>query len=74
MTMAAQHEHTQTDMHGDDDFAAHESTYEGFIRLAAIGTVWVLTHVVALAIGGTSGSRRSRRWSVSRFVASIGSR
>jgi hypothetical protein len=62
MTMAAQNEHTQTDVHADDDFAAHESTYEGFIRLAAIGTVWVLTHVVALAIGGTSG-----RWVLAGF-------
>ena len=37
------------------DFVQHEATYEGFLRLAAIGTIWVLTHVVALAIGGVAG-------------------
>jgi hypothetical protein len=62
MTMAAHDEPTQTDVHRGDDFAAHENTYEGFVRLAAIATVWVLTHVVALAIGGTSG-----RWSLAGF-------
>jgi|tagenome__1003787_1003787.scaffolds.fasta_scaffold12529774_1 Bacterial aa3 type cytochrome c oxidase subunit IV len=37
------------------DFVDHEQTYEGFLRLTAVGTVWVLTHVVALAIGGVAG-------------------
>jgi hypothetical protein len=37
------------------DFVEHERTYEGFMRLAVIGTIWVLTHVVALAIGGVAG-------------------
>jgi aa3 type cytochrome c oxidase subunit IV len=37
------------------DFVEHERTYEGFLRLATIGTIWVLTQVVALAIGGVAG-------------------
>jgi len=49
--MAHAHEATPTNR----DFAAHEQTYEGFLRVSAIGTVWVLTHVVALALGGVAG-------------------
>jgi hypothetical protein len=37
------------------DFVEHERTYEGFLRLALIATIWVLTHVVGLAIGGVAG-------------------
>jgi hypothetical protein len=37
------------------ELVEHERTYEGFLRLATIGTIWVLTHVVALAIGGVAG-------------------
>jgi hypothetical protein len=37
------------------DFVQHERTYEGFLRLATIGTIWVLTQMVALAIGGVAG-------------------
>ena len=56
--MAAPHEPAPTDR----DFVAHEETYEGFLRLTAIGTVWILTHVVALGIGGTTG-----RWFLAGF-------
>jgi hypothetical protein len=37
------------------DLAEHQKTFDGFVRLATIGTIWVLTHVVALAIGGVAG-------------------
>jgi hypothetical protein len=47
---------------GADDFAEHEKTYEGFVRLTVVGTIWILTHVVALAIGGTTG-----RWFLAGF-------
>src|SRR5215211_3898184 len=36
----------------DMDAAAHEATYHGFVRFAEIGTVVVLCHVLALAVGG----------------------
>jgi hypothetical protein len=62
--MAAQHEPSHSHAHAttDGDFAQHERTYEGFLRFTAIATVWILTHVVALAIGGTSG-----RWVLAGF-------
>ena len=36
----------------DMDGPTHEATYNGFIRFAEIGTVVVLCHVLALAVGG----------------------
>jgi hypothetical protein len=36
----------------DMDGANHEATYHGFVRFAEIGTVVVLCHVLALAVGG----------------------
>ena len=38
-----------------NDYASHEATYEGFIHLAFIGTLHVVSIVIALAIGGTTG-------------------
>lgn len=38
------------------DYAEHERTYDGFIRFAAIGTVWCILIVVGLAIGATGKS------------------
>jgi type IV secretory pathway TrbD component len=36
----------------DMDGPTHEATYQGFVRFAEIGTVVVLCHVLALAVGG----------------------
>jgi hypothetical protein len=42
--------------HPDMDYAEHERTYEGFIRFSVIGTIWVVTIMVGLAIGATGHS------------------
>jgi hypothetical protein len=39
-----------------NDIAAHEATYENFIHLAFVGTLFVLNLVIGLAIGGVRGS------------------
>jgi hypothetical protein len=39
-----------------NDYAEHEQTYDGMIRLTKVGTLGVLLVVVALAIFGTVGS------------------
>lgn len=50
------------DSHGSDgahpamDYAEHERTYEGFLRFTVIGSIWCLTIVVGLAIGGPGHS------------------
>jgi Bacterial aa3 type cytochrome c oxidase subunit IV len=50
------------DSHGSEgghpamDYAEHEKTYEGFVRFATIGTIWCLTIVVGMAIGGPAHS------------------
>jgi len=46
-----------------NDYASHESTYEGFVHMAFIGTLHVISIVIALAIGGTTG-----HWFVSAGV------
>jgi Bacterial aa3 type cytochrome c oxidase subunit IV len=38
-----------------NDVPAHEATYEGFTQFVVIGTVYVITIVVGLAIGGAVG-------------------
>jgi shikimate kinase len=38
-----------------NDLPAHEATYESFTNLAVIGTVFVITILVGLAIGGVLG-------------------
>jgi Bacterial aa3 type cytochrome c oxidase subunit IV len=38
------------------DYAEHEKTYEGFVRFSVIGTIWCLTIIVGLAIGGPAQS------------------
>jgi len=38
-----------------NDYASHESTYEGFVHMAFIGTLHVATIVIGLAIGGVTG-------------------
>jgi hypothetical protein len=42
--------------HPDMDYAEHERTYEGFVRFSTIGTIWCLTIVVGMAIGGPAHS------------------
>lgn len=49
------------------DFSAHVGTYEGFLRIASVGTAWVLGIVATLAIGGTTGS-----WGLGAFLLIIG--
>jgi hypothetical protein len=54
------------------DFVEHERTYEGFLRLATIGSIWILTHVVALAIGGVAGHWiQAGFWIVVSTIAAI---
>jgi len=36
----------------DMDGPTHETTYQGFVRFAEIGTAVVICHVLALAVGG----------------------
>jgi Bacterial aa3 type cytochrome c oxidase subunit IV len=38
------------------DYAEHEKTYEGFVRFTVIGSLWCLTIIVGLAIGGPGHS------------------
>jgi hypothetical protein len=38
------------------DYKEHQGTYDGFIRFSTIGTIWCVTIVVALAIGGPGKS------------------
>lgn len=49
------------------DFHHHRETYDGFIRMSAIGTAWVLSVVTALAIGGTS-----QRWGLCGIIVFLG--
>ena len=39
-----------------NDYVSHEGTYEGFLHFAFVGTLHVVCVVIALAIGGTTGS------------------
>jgi hypothetical protein len=45
------------------DYHQHESTYAGFVRFAVIGTLWCLSIVVGLAIGGPGHS-----WGTAGFL------
>lgn len=40
----------------DMDGRAHESTYDAFTHFTAVGTVFVASIVVALAVGGVRGA------------------
>ncbi len=42
--------------HPDMDYAEHEKTYDGFVRFSVIGSIWCLTILVGLAIGGPAKS------------------
>lgn len=48
--------HGNSGEHAAMDYAEHERTYEGFVRFALIGTIWTITIVVGLAIGGPGKS------------------
>ncbi|MGH6644088.1 MAG: aa3-type cytochrome c oxidase subunit IV [Bradyrhizobium sp.] len=63
-------EHTESTMSAAD-FADHERTYDGFMRMSAVALVWVLCIMTTLAIGGTT-----HRWVLGGFwlfVATIAS-
>jgi hypothetical protein len=49
-----------------NDMAAHESTYEGFVHLAFVGTLLVVNIVIGLAIGGVA-----EHWGVAAGVIVI---
>ena len=36
------------------DYHEHRRTYDGFLRLSTVGTVWVLCVVATLALGGVA--------------------
>jgi hypothetical protein len=38
-----------------NDYTSHEGTYEGFVHMAFIGTMHVVSVVIGLAIGGVTG-------------------
>jgi len=50
-----------------NDYASHESTYQGFVHLAFIGTLHVATILIGLAIGGTTG-----HWFVAAGIIIVG--
>ncbi|MBM3528424.1 MAG: aa3-type cytochrome c oxidase subunit IV [Alphaproteobacteria bacterium] len=39
-----------------NDYAAHESMYEGFLLMVGVGIAYVVNIAIALAIGGTKGA------------------
>jgi hypothetical protein len=51
------------------DYREHESTYAGFVRFTVIGTLWCLTIVVGLAIGGPGHS-----WGMAGFLIFLSTR
>ena len=50
-------EHTAPDYAtaSGNDYSSHECSYEGFVHMAFIGTLHVVSIVIALAIGGVTG-------------------
>jgi hypothetical protein len=38
-----------------NDLAEHQATYQNFLQLAYVGSLFVVTVVIGLAIGGTTG-------------------
>ena len=49
----AETQHAPSGVYSPDmDARSHEETYTGFIRFAEIGSVVVICHVLALAVGG----------------------
>ncbi len=65
----ADHAHGHQDAgHPDMDYRQHEATYEGFVRFSIIGTIWVVTVIVGLGIGTTSG-----RWTLATFAIFVSS-
>jgi hypothetical protein len=55
--------HGQTGGHPAMDYPEHERTYDAFIRFSVLGTIWVITIVVGLAIGATA-----HRWGLGSFM------
>ncbi len=61
------HGHSSEGGHPAMDYREHERTYEGFVRFSIIGTLWCLTIVVGLAIGGPGHS-----WGTAGFLIFLG--
>jgi hypothetical protein len=38
-----------------NDMPAHETSYDGFVHLATVGSIFVINIVIGLAIGGVQG-------------------
>jgi len=38
-----------------NDYPAHESTYDSFVKFAAVGTIYVINLMLGLAVGGVMG-------------------
>jgi hypothetical protein len=45
------------------DYAEHERTYNAFLRVATIGSIWTLTIIVGMAIGVTG-----KAWLLGTFM------
>lgn len=53
------------------DYAEHRRTYEGFLRFATVGTLWVLAQLVGLGIGGLGDQSHWIMAGFWAFVATI---
>ena len=51
----ADHGHAEYATADGNDLPAHESSYDGFIHLATVGSIYVICIVIGLAIGGVQG-------------------
>jgi len=51
-----------------NDMAAHEGTYEMFVHMATVGTLFVINIVIGLAIGAVAG-----HWGVAACVIILAS-
>jgi hypothetical protein len=65
----ADHGHVEYATAEGNDLPAHEETYERFVHLAVVGSAYVVSIVIGLAIGAVAGS-----WLVAfatMFIATI---
>jgi Bacterial aa3 type cytochrome c oxidase subunit IV len=51
----ADHGHVEYATAEGNDLPAHETSYDNFVHLAFVGSVFVINIVIALAIGGVQG-------------------
>jgi hypothetical protein len=52
----ADHGHVEYATAEGNDLPAHEETYERFVHLAVVGSAYVVSIVIGLAIGAVAGS------------------